>query len=230
MVATRSQEGTGMKRIAFLVAVVLGFAVGHAAAQEVSYNFDRDTDFSKFISYKWVDIKSVQQVDYITTQQLTVVIDAELAKKGLLKTDSDYADLYIGYQTALSRQTLWMAYQDGWGYGPGWGGGLATIAEASIYAGQLDLDMYAAREKKLVWRGAVSNAFDLNLNLDRSETKIQKSVEKLLQNYPPKPSPYAPAADRQPPRELNDHRHSAHCFLCRIAPSTVFHLRMSKNR
>jgi hypothetical protein len=217
-----------MKRIALLVALVLGFAVGHASAQEVTYNFDRDTDFSKFMSYKWVEIKSVQQVDYVTTRQITFVIEAELAKKGLLKTDSDYADLYIGYQTALSRQTAWMAYQDGWGYGPGWGGGLATLAEASIHAGQLDLDMYAATEKKLVWRGAVSNAVDLNLNLDRSETKIQKSVEKLLQNYPPKPSPSAPPSDRL--RELNDHRHGAHCLLCRIAPSSVFHLRVSKNR
>lgn len=217
-----------MTRIALLVALVLGFAVGHASAQEVTYNFDRDTDFSKFMSYKWVDIKSVQQVDYVTTRQITFVIDAELAKKGLLKTDSDYADLYIGYQTALSRQTPWMAYHDGWGYGPGWGGGLATLAEASIHAGELDLDMYAATEKKLVWRGAVSNAVDLNLNLDRSETKIQKSVEKLLKNYPPNRSPSAPRADRQ--RELNDHRHSsaAHCFLCRIAPSSVFHLRVSK--
>jgi len=114
------------------------------------------------------------------------VIDAELAKKGLLKTDSDYADLYIGYQTALSRQTPWMAYHDGWGYGPRWGGGLATLSEVSIHAGQLDLDMYAATEKKLVWRGAVSNAVEIKPNLDRSEKKIQKSVVKLLKNYPPK--------------------------------------------
>jgi len=79
--------------------------------------------------------------------------------------------------------------------------------------------MYAAREKKLVWRGAVSNAFDLMLNLDRSETKIQKSVEKLLQNYPPKPSPNPSPVDRQ--RKLNDHRPSAHCLPCLIAPSSV---------
>ena len=175
-----------MKRIALLVTLVLGFAAGHAAAQDVTYNFDRDTDFSKFKSYKWVDIKSVQQVDYLTAREIAFVIDAELAKKGLLKTDSDYADLYIGYQTALSRQTPWMAYHDGWGYGPGWGGGLATLSEASIHAGQLDLDMYATKEKKLVWRGAVSNAVEIKLNLDRSEKKIQKSVEKLLKNYPPK--------------------------------------------
>jgi len=174
-----------MKRIALLLPLLLWFAAGYGAAQEVTYNFDRDTNFCKFISYKWVDIKSVQQVDYTTARQITSVIQAELAKKGLLKTDSDFADLYIGYQTALSRQTPWMAYHDGWGYGPGWGGGLAKMSESSIHAGQLDLDIYAATEKKLVWRGAVSNAVDLTRNLDTSEKQIQKSVEKLLKNYPP---------------------------------------------
>src|SRR5262249_10956129 len=151
-------------RVALMLALVLGFAVAHAAAQEVTYNFDRDTDFSKFLSYKWVDVKSVQQVDKLTKQQITIVIDAELAKKGLFKTTSDYAHLYIVYQTGLSRQTPWIAYRDGWGYGPGWDGGLASLAEASIHAGQLDLDIYVATQKKLVWRGAVSNAFDLSLN------------------------------------------------------------------
>src|SRR5215471_19372548 len=185
MVAAWSQEGTGMLSILLRVALVLGSAASLAAAQEVTYNFDRDTNFCKFISYKWVDIKSVQQVDYLTKQQIAIVIDAELAKKGLSKTDSDYADLYVGYQTALSRQTPWMAYRDGWGYGPGWGGGLAKMSESSIHAGQLDLDIYAATEKKLVWRGAVSNAVDLTRNLDTSEKQIQKSVEKLLKNYPP---------------------------------------------
>ena len=214
-----------MKRIALRVALVLGFAAGHAAAQEVTYNFDRDTDFSKFFSYKWVDIKSEQQVDRLTAQQIIIVIDNELAKKGLFKTDSDYADLYIGYQTALSRQTLWMAYRDGWGYGPRWGGGLASIAEASVHARQLDLDIYAAAEKKLVWRGAVSNAFDLGLSLGNSETKIQKSAEKLLQNYPPNRS--VPTSVR--PRELADHRRGAHCFLCNIAPA-LFHHRAPHDR
>jgi len=214
-----------MKRIALRVALVLGFAAGHAAAQEVTYNFDRDADFSKFFSYKWVDIKSEQQVDHLTAQQITIVIDNELAKRGLFKTDSDYADLYIGYQAALSRQTLWMAYRDGWGYGPRWGGGLASIAEASVHAGQIDLDIYAAAEKKLVWRGAVSNAFNLGLSLGSSETKLQKSAEKLLQNYPPNRS--APTSGRQ--RELNDHRRGAHCFLCNITPA-LFHHRAPHDR
>jgi hypothetical protein len=75
-----------------------------------------------------------------------------------------------------------MVYQDGWGYGPGWGGGLASLPEASIHAGRSG--HVCGGRKKLVWRGAVSNAVELTLSLDRSEKKIQKSVEKL-QNYPP---------------------------------------------
>jgi hypothetical protein len=176
-----------MKRIALLVMLVLGFAVGRAAPQDVTYNFDRDTDFSRLKSYKWVDIKSVQQVDPVTAREINLAIDAELAKKGLLKTDSDNADLYIGYQTALSRLTPWTAYHNDWGYGPGWGAGAATAAEEMmIHAGQLDLDMYAATRKRLVWRGAVSNAVEIKVNPDHSEKKIGKSVEKLLINYPPK--------------------------------------------
>ena len=222
-----------MNRIALLLPLVLAFAAGPAAAQDVSYNFDQDTDFSQFKSYKWVDIKSVQQVDYATTLQITIVIDAELAKKGLLKTDSDHADLYIGYQTALSRQTAWMAYRNGWGYGPAWGGGLAAMSEASIHAGDLDLDMYSATEKKLVWRGAVSNAVDLNLNLEGSEKNIQKFAEKLLKNYPPN----APRADSQP--EPNDKRHlsgnrnlhaAAHCFSCPLGNIGVFLHVLPRNR
>jgi len=42
MVAARSRKNTGMKRIALRVALILGFAAGLAAAQEVAYNFDRD--------------------------------------------------------------------------------------------------------------------------------------------------------------------------------------------
>ena len=209
-----------MKRIALLL--VLGIVAGSAAAQDVSYNFDKDTDFSQFKSYKWVNINSVQQVDYVTTRQISVVIDAELAKKGLLKTDSENADLYIGYQTALSRQTVWMAYRDGWGYGPAWGGGLEAIAGSSIRAGELDLDIYAAAEKKLVWRGAVSNAVDLNLNPEGTQKNIQKFAEKLLKNYPPVPPP----ADHQPGRNdkqhLSPNRHGAHCFSCPLGNIGVF--------
>lgn len=72
-------------RLAVVILVLLG--TSRLVAQDVTYNFDQDTDFSKFKSYKWVSIENAQQVDEITARQLTVAIDQEFAKKGLLKTD-----------------------------------------------------------------------------------------------------------------------------------------------
>src|SRR5580658_10430875 len=133
-----------MKRIVFLAFSLFVLGVSAIAAQDVTYNFDQGTDFSKFKTYKWVSIKNAQQVDEITARQITAAIEAALAKKGLTKTDADNADLYIAYQTAIGSQKQWNAYSTGWGYGPRWGGGLgtATATSETIHTGQLDLDMY----------------------------------------------------------------------------------------
>jgi Domain of unknown function (DUF4136) len=175
-----------MKSTFLLATVLLAFGVSQAAAQDVTYNFDQGTDFSKFKTYKWVSIKNAQQVDDITARQLTAAIDAELAKKGLTKTDSDNADLYVGYQTAIGTQKQWNAYNTGWGFGPRWGGGMATATSSTIYVGALDLDMYEPADKRLVWRGVVSKTIDPNAKPDKRQKNIQKAIEKLLKNYPPK--------------------------------------------
>lgn len=176
-----------MKRIALLAWMLLLIGASGAVAQDVTYNFDQGTDFSKFKTYKWVSIKNAQQVDDITARQITEAIDNELAKKGLTKTDSDNADLFVGYQTAIGTQKQWNAYNTGWGYGPRWGGGgMATATSETIYTGQLDLDMYSSAEKRLVWRGQVAKTIDTNAKPDKRQKNIQKAIEKLLKNYPPK--------------------------------------------
>jgi hypothetical protein len=37
-----------------------------------------------------------------------------------------------------------------------------------------------------VWRGAVSKTIDPNAKPDKRQKNIQKAIEKLLKNYPPK--------------------------------------------
>ena len=176
-----------MKRFLYLALCLLVFGISSVVAQDVNYNFDQATDFSKFKTYKWVSIKNAQQVDDITARQITAAIDTELAKKGLTKTDADNADLYIGYQTAIGSQKQWNAYNTGWGYGPRWGGGgMATATSETILTGQLDLDMYDAANKRLVWKGTVAKTIDPGAKPDKRQKNITKSIEKLLKNYPPK--------------------------------------------
>jgi hypothetical protein len=175
-----------MKRGLLAVCILVLLGASRSVAQDVTYNFDQGTDFSKFKAYKWVSIKNARQVDEITARQITFAIDQELAKKGLLKADSDNADLYVGYQTAIGSETQWNAYNTGWGYGPRWGGGMATATSEKIYIGQLDLDMYDRADKRLVWRGKVSKTIDPKANPEKRQKNIQKAIEKLLKNYPPK--------------------------------------------
>src|SRR5258705_7231155 len=110
-----------MKKLAFLTAAFLLLGVSAAVAQDVRYDFDKDKDFSKYKTYKWVPIKGADQPDELTSKQITAAIDAELKTKGLTKTDEDTADLYTGYQTALSTDKEFTSYNTGWGYGSGWG-------------------------------------------------------------------------------------------------------------
>src|SRR5215472_3093116 len=144
-----------MKKFIFLVLALLLMSVTSAVAQDVRYNFAKDVDFSKFKTYKWVDIKGADHANQLVQKQITDTIEAELAKKGLTKTDSDSADLYIGYQTAVGTEKQFTSYNTGWGYGPGWGGGwyggmgstMTTGSTSTIYVGQLGLDHVRFRKK-----------------------------------------------------------------------------------
>ena len=174
---------------------LFGFVTA-AVAQDVRYDFDKDKDFSKYKTYKWVEIKGADEPDQLTVKQITAAFDSELAKKGLTKTDSGNADLYIGFQTALGSEKQFTSYNTGWGYGPGWGGGwygyggMSTSttygSTSTVYVGQLDLSMYDSAQKELVWRGTASKTLDPKAKPDKKEKNINKAVAKLLKNYPPK--------------------------------------------
>ena len=182
-----------MKRFLILLVVTLPLAVGNSLAQDVRYNFDKNADFSKFKTYKWVPIKDAAKVSDLVDKQIKDAIDAELATKGLTKVEGDDANLYIGYQPAVGEEKQFTSYSTGWGYGPGWGGGwyggmgstTTTGSTSTIYKGQLDLDMYDSTAHNLVWRGVMSKTIDPKAKPEKQQKNLAKAVKKLLKNYPP---------------------------------------------
>jgi len=185
-----------MKKLIFLMAVVFLIGASATVAQDVRYDFDKDKDFSKYKTYKWVPIKGADMPDELTQKAITSAIDEELAKKGLTKTDSDDADLYVGYQTAIGTEKQYTSYNTGWGYGPGWGGGwyggyggMSTSttygSTSTVYVGQLDLSMYDPAAKQLVWRGVATKTLDPKAKPEKKQKNIAKAVAKLLKKYPP---------------------------------------------
>ena len=188
-----------MKRLALFVLALFTMGIGGALAQDVSYNFAKDAKFSDYKTYKWVDLKGADEPNQITENQIKAAIDSELAAKGLTKTDSDDADLYVGMQTAIGTEKQFTSFSSGWGTGPGWGGGwygargmggmtscMTTGSTSTIYVGQLGVDMYDAKNKDLVWRGRATKTINPKAKPDKQEKNIKKAVAKLMKNYPPK--------------------------------------------
>jgi hypothetical protein len=182
-----------MKKFAFFSTILLLLSASSAVAQDVRYNFDKNADFSKFKTYKWVPMKDAPKIDDLLDKQIKEAIDSELAKKGLTKTDDETADLYVGYQAGMGTEKQFTSYNTGWGYGPGWyrggwyGGGssMTTGQTSTIYVGQLVVDMYDSKNHDLAWLGVASKTIDTKAKPDKQQKNLAKAVAKLLKNYPP---------------------------------------------
>jgi Domain of unknown function (DUF4136) len=176
----QAREKHGYFWLAMLV--VLLFTASVVAAQDVTYNFMPGTDFSKFHTYKWVSIEGGAHPNQIMDAEIKQSVDSQLASKGLTKTDSDKADLYVGYQVAVDQEKQWNAY----GMGGRWGGGMGTATQSTINVGALVLDMYDPSTKQLVWTGKATKTLDPSSNQEKNQKNLNKAMAKLLKEYPPK--------------------------------------------
>jgi hypothetical protein len=166
------------------IALVLALAACTLTrAQDVTTNSMPGTDFSRFHTYKWVAIEGAAQPNQILDAQIKASIDSQLAAKGLTKTDGDKADLLVGYQTSLDQEKQWNAY--GMGGGLRWGG-MGSATSSTISVGTLVLDMYDPSIKKLVWTGRVTKTLEPGNNQEKKQKNLDKAMQKLLKNYPPK--------------------------------------------
>jgi hypothetical protein len=174
-------------RIALLrVGVVLGAALMACVVttgQDVRYNYMPGTDFSKYHTYKWVSIEGGGHPSQIVDAEIKQAVDSQLTSKGLTKTDSEKADLYVGYQIAVDQEKQWNGF--GMGGGLRWGG-MASATSSTIAVGTLVLDMYDPSTKQLVWTGNATKTLDPSSNQEKNQRNLNKAMQKLLKNYPPK--------------------------------------------
>jgi len=186
-----------MKVIRLILPVLL--LAGAGFAQEVWYKYSPNANFSNYKTYKWVPIESTDRLDALTDQQLKAAVDAELAKKGLVKTEGAEADLLIGYQVAFRKGMEFTAFTEmpgpgivreggsRWDWDPSTHpiGTTTTISEG-LRIGDFGFDMYDAAKRQLVWRGDAAKTIEADVTPEKRKRNIEKGVAKLLKNYPPK--------------------------------------------
>jgi hypothetical protein len=174
---------TRMKIAAVGAFVLVALLAGSSTpAQDVHSDAMPGVNFAKYHTYKWVPIEGGSHPNQIADAQIKAAIDAQLATKGLTKTDDDKADLYIGYQTAVDKEKQWNAYS----MGGARFGGMGTATSSTISNGTLVLDMYDPTTKQLVWTGQATKTLNPSQNQEKNQKNLDKAMQKLLKNYPPK--------------------------------------------
>src|SRR3974390_1822139 len=89
-----------LRRTLSLVLALTALLCTFTLAQSVRTSYTPGVDFSKFHTYKWVEIKG-HHPDPSLDSQIKQSIDSKLAARGLTKT-GDSADLSVDYQIAIS--------------------------------------------------------------------------------------------------------------------------------
>lgn len=161
--------------ILFALAVALG-----AAAQDVKTDYDHHADFSQYHTYYWEKVKTT---DPLWQSRIQDAVDRTLQAKGWQRVDNG-GDIAITAVGSSHNEKEYQTFYDGMG-GWRWGGfGETTTTVENYPVGTLVLDFYDAHNKQLVWRGAARDS--LSNKPDKNEKKLEKSVEKMLDHFPPK--------------------------------------------
>ena len=173
-------------RIVFAAVVALLLTPLATLAQKTSYDFDRSANFAAYKSYTLRDGTKVGQP--LVDARIAAAIDMQLTDRGLTKADN--GELAVVYHVAIDKQKDISAWSTGGGpYGWGWGGGWGTtdVRVSEILVGTLVIDIADTKTNSVVWRGMGVKEINTNASPDKRDKSVQKAVEKIFKNFPPKP-------------------------------------------
>jgi Domain of unknown function (DUF4136) len=170
-----------MKQSFLKYVMLLSISLGciAASAQEVKYNYDREANFASYKTYQWDQVGGVAS-DPLRDRDIRRAIEEQLALKGLLKVESG-GDLRVSYQTQLDREKQ----IEGFTMAPRWSG-MGRAMTSTVEVGTLVLSLYDSNKQLLVWRGGVSKTLNVSKDPDKNYRDLEKAVNRLLKNYPPR--------------------------------------------
>ena len=177
-----------LQRIALVVGLVA--AAAPAFAQKTTYDFDKTATFAEYRTYALRDGTPSGQA--LFDNRVVAAIDAQMALKGFKKVTAT-PDVFIVSHVALDEQKDITSYSMGtgygpygWGYGGGWGSTTTDVRVRNIIIGTLAIDMVDAKKQQVVWRGLGTKEINPNAKPEKREENVNKAVEKIFKNYPPK--------------------------------------------
>jgi hypothetical protein len=176
-----------LQRVVFALIGMMFLFAAKSSAQQVKTDYDRAVNFGQYKTYSWAQVKTKDALD---VDRIKNAVNAALTAKGWTQVDSDGDVSIVAIEITRNQQTL-NTFYDGFGGGWGWrrfgGGGFgeATTTTETYKVGTLVVDLFDAKTKQLIWRGASSDT--LSNNSDKNIKNLDKGVNKMFRHFPPAP-------------------------------------------
>jgi hypothetical protein len=175
-----------MNQVKTAIAAGLALAVaGGAWAQDVKVDFDKAANFG---AIKTFSVKlGTSWGNPFGEKRVTDDVTQALVAKGWTLAPEDKADAHVVLHGATQTKHSLNTYYSGMG-GYRWGGmGTATTTDTQYTVGTLLVDIFDAKGKNLIWRGAAQD--EASNDTEKNIKKVTKAIEKLFKDFPPGSAP-----------------------------------------
>lgn len=176
---------------------ILVLAFAYTGIAQVSYDYDKQADFSKYKTWSFIGWQkdSGDLMNELDKETLYNAIKSEFEERGI-EYVKDGGEMMVSLYLVIKEQQQVEAYTNytggygfarPWGYGVGIAGGTAntTYNTYDYQVGTLVMDCYDSEAKNLLFQGIYKGA--VQEKAQKRDKTIPKNVAKLMKNFPVEP-------------------------------------------
>ena len=196
-----------MKLMKFLSLAVVLFLLTGAGERKVQSEGIPDYNFSSLKTYEWAPTIPTTNGDPRLShpeldKQIREAVNQQLAAKGFVPATDKNPDFWVNYQAAIvgkldvekQKQPYFanVKPQRGGTLNSSWNAfgnaNESNYRSVTTYyeQGTLVIDIADAKERKLVWRGAISDTIQQDISTEKRKKNVNTAVADVLKLFPPK--------------------------------------------
>ncbi|MFV2060406.1 MAG: DUF4136 domain-containing protein [Gammaproteobacteria bacterium] len=181
-------------RIYIFYAFFVLFYITACSSIKVSQDYDKTYNFSTLKKFSWLDNSKNEygaKDNDLADKRIRSAIRNKLTAKAYTESNTGTPDFYISYHVTIKQKVSSSNVSGGISMGRSSYGrygsvGISSGSQVRVYnQGTLLIDITDPQTKKLIWRGISTQPVSEHLKPGESESIINETVEKMLQQFPP---------------------------------------------
>ena len=161
---------------------------GCSPIRSISYDYNREVDFSGLRTYDWIPIPAeMQEKEALMLERIKKAVNSRLEARGFRITGGE-SDFLVA--TNFGQVEKLKVYDYGYPYyGPSrrydYGSYHGGVSSFYYREGALVLDFIDTASKEVIWKGVATVYLSKDQTPDKIDDVVNEAVEKILANFPP---------------------------------------------